>query len=264
MMNDSLAYIHPDAKIGKNVKIEPFAVIYGDVEIGDNSWIGSHATIMDGARIGEGVSIFPGAVISAIPQDLKFRGEKSTLEIGNKTTVRECCTLNRGTAARGSTIIGENCLLMAYVHVAHDCEIGNNVIIANTTNIAGEVEIDDFAVISGAVQIHQFVHIGAHVMISGGSLVRKDVPPFITAAREPLSFTGLNSIGLKRRNFTTESIRQIQDMFRIIYQDGNNNKQALEILSKDFEPTRERDNLIHFLKHSTRGIIKGGNPQNQI
>lgn len=263
-MKDTLAYIHPDARIGSNVKIDPFATIQGDVVIGDNTWIGSNATIMDGARIGKNVHIFPGAVVSAIPQDLKFKGETSQMEIGDSTTIREFCTLNRGTAAKGKTVIGKNCLLMAYVHIAHDCALGDHVIISNSTNVAGEVEINDYAVISAAVQVHQFVHIGAHVMISGGSLVRKDVPPYITAAREPLTFSGLNSIGLKRRQFATDSIRQIQDMYRIIYQDGYNNKEAIRILENDFEATEERDVLLQFLKHSTRGIIKGYNPQNQI
>lgn len=261
-MRDTLAYIHPDARIGKNVKVDPFASIQGDVEIGDNTWIGSNAVIMDGARIGENVQIFPGAVVSAIPQDLKFKGEKTTLKIGNRTTIREFCTLNRGTAAKGATVIGENCLLMAYVHIAHDCNLNNNIIIANSTNIAGEVEIHSNAVLSAAVQVHQFVHIGSYVMISGGSLVRKDVPPYITAAREPIAFTGLNSIGLRRQNFSNQNIRQIQDMYRVIYHAGRNNKEALTILKNEFSETQERNYIIDFLKNSKRGIIRGNNKQN--
>lgn len=256
-MNQPLAYIHPDAKIADNVTIEAFAWIGQDVEIGEGTWIGPNATVMDGARIGKNCKIFPGAVVSAIPQDLKFKGEETTAVIGDNTTLRECVTVNRGTASKGTTIVGDNCLLMAYVHIGHDCKLGNNIIISNSTNVAGEIIIDDFAIISGDVQIHQFVHIGGHVMISGGSLVRKDVPPFITVAREPLNYVGVNSIGLGRRGFSKEIINQIQDVYRFIYQKGLNTKQAIETIEKEVPQSKERDYVLDFVKSSERGITKG-------
>lgn len=256
-MNNSLAYIHPEAKIADNVTIESFAWIGKDVVIGEGTWIGPNATVMDGARIGKNCKVFPGAVVSAIPQDLKFKGEITTAEIGDNTTLRECVTVNRGTASKGKTIVGENCLLMAYVHIGHDCKLGNNIIISNSTNVAGEIIIDDFAVISGDVQIHQFVHIGGHVMISGGSLVRKDVPPFITAAREPLNYAGVNSIGLGRRGYSKEIIHQIQDTYRYIYQKGLNTAQALEAIEKEVPQSKERDYIVEFVRSSERGITKG-------
>ena len=206
-MIQPLAYIHPQAKIAENVVIEPFVTIYKDVIIGEGTWIGSNVTIMDGARIGKNCRIFPGAVISAQPQDLKYKGEASTVTIGDNTIIRECVTLNRGTALdKNTTTIGANCLLMAYVHVAHDCFIGDNVIIANSVQLAGHIEVQDFAFIGGASAVHQFVSIGAHSIISGGSLVRKDVPPYTKAGREPLSYVGINSVGLRRRGFSSEQI----------------------------------------------------------
>jgi UDP-N-acetylglucosamine acyltransferase len=256
-MNQPLAYIHPDAKIADDVTIDPFAWIGQDVVIGEGSWIGPNATVMDGARIGKNCKIFPGAVVSAIPQDLKFKGEITTAEIGDNTTLRECVTVNRGTASKGKTIVGSNCLLMAYVHIGHDCKLGNNIIISNSTNVAGEIVIDDFAIISGDVQIHQFVHIGSHVMISGGSLVRKDVPPYVTAAREPLAYMGINSIGLGRRGFSSEKVNQIQDTYRKVYLKGNNTAQALEQIEKEIPQSEERDYIMEFIRTSERGIIKG-------
>lgn len=256
-MNEPLAYIHPDAKIASNVVVEPFAWIGADVVIGENSWIGPNVTIMDGARIGKNCKVFPGAVVSAIPQDLKFKGEITTAEIGDYTVIRENVTVNRGTVSKGKTVIGNNCLLMAYVHVGHDSFLGNNIIISNSTNVAGEIIIDDFAVISAAVQIHQFVHIGSHVMISGGSLVRKDVPPYVKVAREPLSFAGINSIGLRRRNYSNEKIAEIQTIYREIFQKGNNNAKALEYIETELPATPERDEIIQFIRNSQRGIVKG-------
>ena len=217
-MNQPLAYIHPGAKIATNVVVEPFTTIHNDVIIGSGTWIGSNVTIMEGARIGKNCRIFPGAVISAIPQDLKFDGEDSLAIIGDNTTIRECVTVNRGTKALGKTQIGDNCLIMATSHVAHDCIVGNNCILANGSIIAGHVTIGDFAILSGLVAVHQFIHIGDHALVSGGSLVRKDVPPFSKAGKEPLSFIGINSIGLRRRGFETEKIREIQNIYRIIYQ----------------------------------------------
>ena len=256
-MISNLAYIHPDAKIGENVTIEPFATIYGDVVIGDNTWIGPNSVIMDGARIGKGCKIFPGAVISAIPQDLKFNNEKTTVEIGDNTTIREAVTINRGTKSKGKTKVGSNCLLMAYVHVAHDCLIGDKVIIANSVQIAGEVEIDDWAVIGGTTAIHQFVRIGKHTMISGGSLVRQDVPPFVTAAHEPMSYVGLNLIGLKRREFSQERIQKIQEVYRIIFLNNLNTSQALEKIEKEIVEDKDVKEIVDFIKSSTRGFIKG-------
>jgi len=256
-MEQPQAYIHPEAKIGKDVIIEPFAYIAKDVVIGDGTWIGPHATIMDGARIGEECKIFPGAVVSAIPQDLKFRGETTTAEIGDRTILRECVTVNRGTASKGKTVVGNDCLLMAYVHVGHDSFLGNKIIISNGTNVAGEITIDDWAVISGDVQIHQFVHIGSHVMISGGSLVRKDVPPYVTVGREPLSYAGVNSVGLRRRGYTNEQINQIQEMYREIYLKENNTAQAIELIQADFDDSDEKQTLLKFLHASERGIVRG-------
>ena len=257
MNQASLTYIHPEAKIGKNVTIEPFTRIHEDVEIGDNCWIASNVTIMKGARIGNNVHIFPGAVISAIPQDMKFKGEETTAEIGDNTTLREYVTVNRGTKAKDKTAIGENCLIMAYSHVAHDCFLGNNVIIGNTSQLAGEIVIDDFAIFSGLVAVHQFVHVGAHVMISGGALVRKDVPPYVKAGREPLSYAGVNVVGLRRRNFTEEQITAIHKMYRIIFQNGYNNQQALRIIEEQFPDSKEKENIIQFVRSASRGIIKG-------
>jgi UDP-N-acetylglucosamine acyltransferase len=257
-MNQPLAYIHPQAQIAENVVIEPFAVIHKNVEIDEGSWIGSHVTIMEGARIGKNCRVFPGAVISAPPQDLKYKGEPSTVTIGNNTTIRECVTLNRGTALdKNTTIIGENCLLMAYVHVAHDCIIGDNVIIVNSVQLAGHIEIQDYAFIGGASAVHQFVKIGAHAMISGGSLVRKDVPPYIKAAREPLSYAGINSIGLRRRGFSNEKINEIQEIYRNIYLRGLNNSDALDLIELEMPPSKERDEVLNFVRSSERGIMKG-------
>lgn len=256
-MNQPLAYIHPQAKIATNVVVEPFTTIHNNVVIGSGTWIGSNVTIMEGARIGKNCRIFPGAVISAIPQDLKFDGEDSLAIIGDNTTIRECVTVNRGTKALGHTKIGDNCLIMATTHVAHDCIIGNNCILANGSIIAGHVTIGDYAILSGLVAVHQFIHIGEHSMVSGGSLVRKDVPPFSKAGKEPLSFIGINSIGLRRRGFATEKIREIQDIFRILYQKNYNTTQALEKIEAEMEATKERDQIILFIKNSQRGIMKG-------
>jgi UDP-N-acetylglucosamine acyltransferase len=256
-MKQPLAYVHPEAKIADNVVIEPFVTIDKDVIIGEGTRVGSSVTIMPGTRIGKNCRIFPGAVIGAEPQDLKFRGEYSTVEIGDNTTIREFVTINRGTVAKGKTVVGSNCLLMAYVHVAHDCIVGNNVILVNSTQLAGEVIIDDFVILGGMSAVHQFCHIGSHVMLSGGSLVRKDVPPFIKAGREPLSYVGINSIGLRRRNFSNEKIREIQEVYRYIYQKGLNISQAAEVIEAEMPASTERDEILLFIKDSKRGIIRG-------
>lgn len=256
-MKSDLAYIHPEARLGENVIIEPFSYIESNVIIGEGTRIRSGAKVLYGARIGKNCDIHSGAVISGIPQDLKFVGEDTTAEVGDNTTVRECATINRGTKARGKTTVGNNCLLMAYTHVAHDCEIGNSVIIGNSSQIAGEVKIDDHAILSAACLVHQFVHIGAHVMIQGGSKVGKDVPPFIIAAREPLVYSGLNVIGLRRRGFTNEQVREIQDVYRFLYQRGFNNTDACDVIESDLPISVERDEILYFVRNSTRGIIKG-------
>ncbi len=255
-MISNLAFIHPEAKIGEDVIIEPFAFIAGNVYIGDGTWVGPNSTILDGARIGKNCKIFPSAVVSGIPQDLKFRGEDSTVVLGDNTTVRECATVNRGTAAVGQTIVGKNCLLMAYSHVGHDCAIGNNVIIGNSTALAGEVDIDDWAILSAGTMVHQFAHIGGHVMIGGGAKVRIDVPPYIKADRDPLSFLGLNLVGLTRRGFEKERIDEIHEIYRAIYQRGMNFSQALEFVEKEFKPSSDRDYILDFIRKSERGIIK--------
>ena len=259
-MKQPLAYVHPDAKVADNVVIEPFVSIDHDVEIGEGTRIGSSVTILPGTRIGKNCRIFPGAVIGAIPQDLKFRGEYTTVEIGDNTTIREYVTINRGTAAKGRTKVGNNCLLMAYVHIAHDCTVGNNVIMVNSSQLAGEVVVDDWAILSGMVAVHQFCRIGSHVMISGGSLVRKDVPPYIKAGREPLSYVGINSIGLRRRSYNNEKIREVQEIYRYIYQKGLNTAQAVEIIEAEMPATQERDEILLFVKDSKRGIIRGYYP----
>jgi UDP-N-acetylglucosamine acyltransferase len=256
-MNQPLAYIHPQAKVARNVVVEPFTTINNDVEIGSGTWIGSNVTIMEGARIGKNCRIFPGAVISAIPQDLKFEGEDSLTIIGDNTTIRECVTINRGTNASGKTKIGNNCLIMATAHIAHDCILGDNSIIVNGVALAGHVTIGKYAIIGGLAAIHQFIHIGDHAMISGGSLVRKDVPPYTKAAKEPLSYVGINSIGLRRRGFSSTKITEIQNIYRILYQKNYNNSQALEIIEAEMEATPERDEITLFIRNSQRGIMKG-------
>jgi UDP-N-acetylglucosamine acyltransferase len=255
-MISNLAFIHPDAKIGKDVIVEPFVYIAGNVIIGEGTWIGPNSTIMDGARIGKKCRIFPSVVVSGIPQDLKFRGEESTAEIGDNTTLREGVTVNRGTAAVGKTIIGNGSLLMAYVHIGHDCTIGNNCIIGNSSGLAGEVKVDDWAILSGGTLVHQFVHIGSHVILGGGSKVRTDVPPFIKADRDPLSFMGLNSVGLTRRGFEKERIDEIHNIYRAIYQKGMNISQALDYVEKEFKPSPDRDYILEFIRKSERGIIR--------
>jgi len=256
-MNQPLAYVHPQAKIASNVVIEPFVNIEKNVEIDEGTWIGSNVTIMEGARIGKNCRIFPGAVISAIPQDLKFRGEETIVKIGDNCIIREFVTINRGTKANLETVIGNNCMLMAYVHVAHDCIIGNNVILANAATLAGHIVIDDWAIIGGLAAVHQFVHIGAHSMISGGSMVAKDVPPYTKGARNPLSYVGVNSIGLRRRGFTNDQINAIQEIYRIIYLKGRNVTQAVSLIEADAPVTPERDEILSFIANSTRGIMKG-------
>ena len=256
-MIHQLTAVDPRAKIGKNVTVEPFTTIASDVVIGAGTWIGSNVTIMDGARIGKNCKIFPGTVISAIPQDLKFDGEDTQTIIGDNTTLRECVTINRGTKALGYTKVGNDCLIMATSHVAHDCVLGNNVIRANGCGIAGHVEIGDFVVMGGLSAVQQFGKIGKHVMISGGSLIRKDIPPYVKVAREPISYAGINSVGLRRRGFTNDKIFEIQKIYRAIFQMKMNTTQAIEYIEKEMLPTMERDEIITFIQNSPRGIVKG-------
>jgi len=256
-MIDPMASVHPDAQIGKDVSIGPFTYVAGDVVIGDGAQLGPNITILDGARIGKHCRIFPGAVISAIPQDLKFSGEKTTAEIGDYTTIRECVTVNRGTIDRHTTRVGSNCLLMAYAHVAHDALIGNNCIIANSASIAGHVVIEDFVTLEGVVAIQQFITIGQHAFVAGGSLVRKNVPPFVKAAREPLSFAGVNSIGLRRRGFADETIQLLEDIYRIVFVQNTNISKALEEVRSRFPSSPERDLVLDFIRNSDKGVIKG-------
>ncbi len=256
-MNQPLAYVHPGAKIAKNVVIEPFATIHNNVIIGEGTWIGSNVTIMEGARIGKNCNIFPGAVISAIPQDLKFQDEETTAMIGDNTTLREYVTVNRGTVDRGKTVIGNNCLIMAYCHIAHDCIVGDHCIFSNNSTLAGHVTVGEYVILAGMTAVHQFCMLGDHSFITGGSLVRKDVPPYVKGAREPLSYVGINSIGLRRRGFKSEKIREIQNIYRTLYQMNYNNTQASRIIEAEMEATPERDEILQFIKNSKRGIMKG-------
>jgi len=256
-MNQPLAYVHPGAKIAKNVVIEPFTTIHNNVVIGEGTWIGSNVTIMEGARIGKNCNIFPGSVISAVPQDLKFQDEETIVEIGDNTTLREYVTINRGTVDKGKTIVGKNCLIMAYCHIAHDCVVGDNCIFSNNSTLAGHVSVGNHVILAGMTAVHQFCTIGQHAFITGGSLVRKDVPPFVKGAREPMSYVGINSIGLRRRGFTSEKIREIQNIYRILYQKSFNNTQAARLIEAEMEATNERDEILQFIKNSKRGIMKG-------
>ncbi|MFN4082082.1 MAG: acyl-ACP--UDP-N-acetylglucosamine O-acyltransferase [Bacteroidia bacterium] len=258
-MIQTLSYIDPQAKLAPNVVVEPFSVIHKDVEIGEGTWIGSNVTIFPGARIGKNCRIFPGAVISAIPQDLKFDGEETHVFIGDNTTIREFVTINRGTKDRFKTQVGNNCLLMAYVHLAHDCIIGNNVIIANSVQAAGHVTIEDNARIGGLCAIHQFVKIGRHVMIEGGSMITKDVPPYIKAGRYPLTYEGINSIGLRRFGYSNEKINEIQDVYRILFVHNRNLSTALDKVEAELPPSPERDEILMFIRDSSRGVLKGYN-----
>ncbi|MEF9987090.1 MAG: acyl-ACP--UDP-N-acetylglucosamine O-acyltransferase [Bacteroidales bacterium] len=250
--------VHPKAKIGANVTIGPFCCIAENVEIGEGSWIGPNVTIFDYVKIGKNCKIFPGAVIGAIPQDLKFGGEISYVEIGDNVVIRECATIHRGTAASGKakTIIGNNTFIMAYVHVAHDCVIGNNVILVSYVGLAGETDVDDFAIIGGSSAAHQFSKIGAHAMLSGGSLIGKDVPPYALAGKRPLSYAGINIIGLRRRGFTTEQITRIKEIYRVIYQSNLNVSDACKKIEADFPETIEKRVILNFIAASKRGIIR--------
>jgi len=261
-MISPLAHIHPEAKIGKDVKIDPFVVIDAGVEIGEGTHIMSHAVIMKNTVIGKFCNIFPSAVLGAIPQDLKFDGEITFVQIGDHTTIREFVTVNRGTKDKWKTIVGSNCLLMAYCHIAHDCILGDHVIIANSVQLAGHVEIGDYARIGGMSAAIQFSKIGAHSYIAGGTEVIKDVPPYIKAGRSPLSYVGVNSVGLQRRGFTPEKINSILEIYRNIYMRGLNISQATQFIEKELPDSEEKKEILQFIKESKRGILKVSSKEN--
>lgn len=249
--------IHPDAKLGTNVVIEPFTTIYEDVEIGDGCVIGPNVTIYPGARIGKNCHIYPCSVISAIPQDLKFDGEYTTTEIGDNTIIREGTTVHRGTADQMKTAIGKNCLIMGYVHVAHDCIIGDNVIIANYSGLAGHCKIADWVIIEGMCGIQQFTHIGEHAFIAGMSQVRKDVPPYVRVAREPLTFAGINAIGLRRRGMSDEKVKIIEDIYRNLFVLNDSISIGMKQIENEIPDCEEKSKVMEFINSSERGIIKG-------
>lgn len=255
-MNQPLAYIHPEAEISETAIIEPFAFIEKNVTVGDGTWVGPNAVISEGARIGKNCKIYPGAAVSAVPQDLKYQGEKTETFVGDGTVVREYVTISRGTSDKYKTVIGKNALLMAYVHVAHDCFVGDHVILGNAVQLAGHCSVDDWVIISGLTGVHQFVHIGKHAFIAGGSVVRKDVPPFIKAARDPLAYAGINSVGLNRRGYSTEQVGDLQNMYRSIFLSGSNMTDALDTIEIDVKPSPERDEILNFIRNSSRGIIR--------
>jgi len=256
-MISKLAHVSDQAKIGAGVRIEPFSTIYEDVEIGEGTHIHPNVTIYPGTRIGKNCEIFPGAAIGLIPQDLKFEGEYTTCEIGDNTKIRECVTIHRGTKDKWKTTVGSNCLLMTYVHIAHDCQIGNNVILASYTGLSGHVTIDDFAILEGKVAAQQFVHIGKHAFIGGASLVRKDVPPYIKAAREPLTFAGVNAIGLRRKGICDETIRLIEDIYRTLYVQNSNLSKGIEAVISSIPVSEIRNEIIAFIQGSDKGVIRG-------
>ena len=256
-MISPLAYIHPEARIGNNVEIGPFVFIDKNVVIGDNNKIMPNVNILYGARIGSGNTIFPGAVIGAVPQDLKFKGEETTAEVGDNNLIRENVTINRGTAAKSRTRVGNNNLLMESVHIAHDATIGNGCIIGNGTKLAGEVVIDDCSIISANVLMHQFCRVAGYGMVQGGCRFSKDIPPYIIAGRDPICYAGINIVGLRRRNFSNETIEQIHNAYRLIYQSGLNTTEALQKIETEMEQTKEIQYIVKFIKESARGIIPG-------
>ena len=257
-MNENMTNIHPGAKIGHNVVISPFVTIAEHVEIGDDCWIGPNVTIFDYMRIGRGCKIFPGAVLGAIPQDLKFQGEESWAEIGDNTVVREFATVHRGTAASGKflTHVGHDCLLMAYTHVAHDCRVGNHCIISSMSAMAGEVDLDDWAIVGGGTVIHQYCHIGEHAMVGGGSAVLKDVPPFVLTGHNPANYGGINLVGLRRRGFSNEAISEISAIYKLIYSSGLNVSDACARIRETIAPGENHDKILSFIEHSIRGIVR--------
>lgn len=251
-----LAYVHPEAQLGDNNIIGPFCFVDRDVVIGNNNVFQNSVTINQGARIGNGNEVFPGASLSTKPQDLKFKGEVTTCQIGDNNSIRENVTISRGTASKGTTIVGSNNLLMENMHIAHDCVVGNGCIIGNSTKFAGEVVVDDFAIISAVVLCHQFCHIGSYVMIQGGSRFSQDIPPYIIAGKEPIRYAGINLIGLRRRGFSAETIQNIHEAYRIIYQGNLTRADAIRQIKEVLPLTPEIQYIIDFIENSQRGIIK--------
>lgn len=250
-----LAYIDPEAKIGENCEIGPFCFIDKNVVIGDNNVLMNSVTVLYGARIGSGNVFFPGAVISAVPQDLKFRGEETTAVIGDNNKIRENVTINRGTAAKGVTVVGSGNLLMEGVHVAHDAIVGNNCIIGNSTKLAGETVIDDQAIISAGVLMHQFCRVGSLAMVGGGTRFSQNIPPFTTCAREPAAYCGLNVIGLRRHGFSNEKIDLIHNAYRLIYQSNLQLKDALNRIREELSQTDEIRYIVEFIESSKKGFV---------
>ncbi len=254
------AIVHPNAKLGDNVTVGPFAVIEDNVEIGDNTVIEPHAVIYPYVKMGKDCHVFPGAVIGAIPQDLKFNGEITYVEIGDRVNIRECATINRGTKAsgKGVTKIGSDVLIMSYVHVAHDCHVGNHCILVSFVGIAGETDVDDWAIIGGGTKVHQFTHIGTHAMVGGGSAVNKDIPPYSICGRLPIVYAGVNLVGLRRRGFESDVIRNIKDMYEIIYFSGYNFSDAVSRIEAGFPDSDEKSTILEFIRNSKRGIVRAG------
>lgn len=256
-MISKLAQVDSEAKIGKNVQIEAFTTVYEDVEIGDHCEIGPNVTIYPGARIGNNVRIFPGAVIAAVPQDLKFAGEYTTVEIGDHTIIRECVTIHRGTTDKQKTVVGSHCLLMGYVHIAHDCVVGDHCILANYTGLSGHNVLEDHVILEGKVGTQQFIHIGAHAFVAGGSLIRKNIPPYVRAAREPLTFAGINAIGLRRRGWTDDEIKTVENVYRTLYVQNNTINLGIEAIENEIEDSPIKEHILNFIKASDKGIMKG-------
>lgn len=252
-----LAHVDPQAHIGANVEVAPFAYIGPNVTVGAGAWIGPHATVLGDTTIGEECKLFPGCVIGADSQDLKYKGEPTTVEIGARTSIRECVTIHKATTDKMVTRVGSDCLIMAYVHIAHDVQVGDHVILANSCNVAGHVVIEDHVIIEGMVGIQQFVRIGKHAFIAGGSLVRKNVPPYIKAAREPLSYIGINGIGLRRRGFDIDRIQSIEDIYRTLYVLNNNMTQAVKAAELELPTSDDKDTVLSFIRQSDKGIIRG-------
>ncbi len=251
-----LAFVDPAAKIGENCEIGPFCFIDKNVEIGDNNVLMNSVTLLSGTRLGNGNTIFPGAVIGAVPQDLKFRGEETTAEIGNNNNIRENVTIHRGTAAKGKTVVGSNNLIMENAHVAHDCEVGSGVIIGNSTKLAGEVVIDDNAILSAVVLVHQFCRVGGYTMVQGGSRTSKDIPPFVIGGKEPIAYCGLNIVGLRRRGFSAEVIENIHNAYRLIYNSNLTVNEAVEQIKAEIPMSKEIEYIIEFVSSSQRGVIR--------
>ena len=249
--------IHPEAILGDKVEVGPFTTIEKNVEIGEGTWIGPNITLMSGTRIGKNCKIFPGAVIGAIPQDLKFSGEETLALIGDHTTIRECVTINRGTSDTGKTEVGSHNLIMAYSHIAHDCKIGNYCVFSNNSTLAGHITVGNHVILAGLVAIHQFCSVGDYAFVGGGAKVRKDIPPYVKAAREPISYAGINSVGLRRKGFTAEKIQEIQSIYRILFQNNLNTSNAVRVIEAEQIASPERDLILQFIQQSKRGLMKG-------